>query len=91
MIDVSTFSDFDVMDAETACSIMNHPSDLKGVPAEDIVAMTTAALPPLDKVFTATTQKELSEFFHRIPDEEVLERIRELNESTSKKEKAKSI
>ena len=27
IIDVTTFSDFDVMDAETACSIMNHPCD----------------------------------------------------------------
>lgn len=63
MIDVTTFTDFDVMDAETACSIMNHPSDLEGVPAEDIVAMTTPTIPPLDGIFTPTAQKELDDFF----------------------------
>ena len=33
IIDVTTFADFDVMDAETACSIMNHPeSSLPHIP-----------------------------------------------------------
>ena len=36
IIDVTTFADFDVMDAETACSIMNHPeSSLPHIPTLD--------------------------------------------------------